>query len=772
MFQDAPVPVMSLCDLCLSRVCWSLDQLCDSRADGSLRLRRAPSLPTETADQLLHKMTVEGLLNDRTVAIFRDSKAFRLRRAFIRGGPVSPGAFRLALCPHRLQDLDASRLAEGHASGAEVLAALLTNPELTSSLQRLSLAGLQLGWDPLGPDGGPSVRAVGGFSSLRALRTLNLADTGLTDAALEEVCSLPLLESLDLSRGAVTSLAPLLGCRATLRSLSTHGLHGLRRRPVVMPTAPGVPSVLIRLSQLRHLDLSDDRFAANAVPCDSSEVDEVVQRLLEGAPDKEGAPDEEGLILPALVSLDVSGRKAVTERAVRAFVKARPSLVFLGLLATGGSACEVLTSRENLKVTGDANETQVCEALRRYKERECFLHEALVLLYNLTVDLSTPRQDLLQLVLAGMRSHPSSLQVQLVASACVFSLTTQDLAEAMPPRLLAAAVDQLLLSMQSFPSHAQVQKNCILALCSDYILLEISFNRYLATKLVMTWLSSHDDPTLQKMAVAIISVLVAELSTEETTQLGTDVSIIRQLLGVVQQRASLGVVDNTLRFALSALWNLTDGSPAAGRHFVQCQGLELYVEVLESYCSEPSVQQKVLGLLNNLAEVEELQGDLMEEDLLDYVLSVLGDPRVGVEVRYFAGGFLAQLSSRPKAWTLRQELLETIHQQLHLAVMTWSPAEREMVSYRCFTPFLPLLQTSQPAGVQLWAAWAVHLVCSHNAPHYSPMLQQEGVVLLLEALALHPGTHADVQALARLTLHLVGARQQAKRAPTGPPHKE
>ena len=54
--------------------------------------------------------------------------------------------------------------------------------------------------------------------------------------------------------------------------------------------------------------------------------------------------------ISALVSLDVSGRKAVTERVVRAFVKARPSLVFLGLLATGGSACEVLTSRENLKV--------------------------------------------------------------------------------------------------------------------------------------------------------------------------------------------------------------------------------------------------------------------------------------------------------------------------------------------------------------------------------------------------------------------------------------
>ena len=287
-----------------------------------------------------------GLLNDRTVAIFRDSKAFRLRRVFIRGCPVSTGAFHLALCPHRLQDLDASRLSEGHASGAQVLAALLTNPELTSSLQRLSLAGLKLGLNGGAwvQDGGPSVQEVGGFSSLRALRTLNLADTDLTDAALEDVCLLPLLESLDLSRSGVTSLVPLLGCRATLRSLGAHGLHGLRRRPVVTPTTPNVLSVLVQFCQLRHLDLSDDRFAANDVPCDTSEVDEVLQRLLLGA------PDEEELMLPALVSLDVSGRKAVTEQAVRVFVKARRGLVFLGLLATGGSACEVLTSRKNLKV--------------------------------------------------------------------------------------------------------------------------------------------------------------------------------------------------------------------------------------------------------------------------------------------------------------------------------------------------------------------------------------------------------------------------------------
>lgn len=43
----------------------------------------------------------------------------------------------------------------------------------------------------------------------------------------------------------------------------------------------------------------------------------------------------------------------------------------------------------------------------------------------------------------------------------------------------------------------------------------------------------------------------------------------------------VGVVDSTLKFALSALWNLTDEMPVAARNFIECRGLELYEEVLE-----------------------------------------------------------------------------------------------------------------------------------------------------------------------------------------------
>lgn len=82
----------------------------------------------------------------------------------------------------------------------------------------------------------------------------------------------------------------------------------------------------------------------------------------------------------------------------------------------------------------------------------------------------------------------------------------------------------------------------------------------------------------------------------------------------------VGVLDSSLKFALTALWNLTDEMPSAGRSFIECRGLELYQEVLEvgwrtqlrkarfpsrwrvfvflqSYYGEPSIQQKILGLL-------------------------------------------------------------------------------------------------------------------------------------------------------------------------------
>lgn len=108
--------------------------------------------------------------------------------------------------------------------------------------------------------------------------------------------------------------------------------------------------------------------------------------------------------------------------------------------------------------------------------------------------------------------------------------------------------------------------------------------------------------------------LFSQLSTEQTAQLGAELFIVKvrfssvllsaltnlpkkanfqskytpppflqQLLHIVRQKATQGMVDATLKFTLSALWNLTDESPTTCRHFIENQGLDLFIKVLEVY---------------------------------------------------------------------------------------------------------------------------------------------------------------------------------------------
>ncbi|KAM9479409.1 protein zyg-11 homolog isoform 1-T1 [Salvelinus alpinus] len=729
----------SLTDLCLSYVSGNLERFCAKHADGSLCLRDSLLFPQELADQLLAKMATEGLLNDSTVGVFRSCEYLRLRRACIRTARISAEAFQRALCPHRLLELDAARV-NADLTISDILQGLASNKHCQESLQRLVLTGLTM--SSLEE---PSRHR---FSSLQGLRSLSLANVDFYDAGLADVCSLPRLESLDLSNTSVTNLSPLLGLRERLRSLTLHQLKRLE-----MSTAQ-LLAVIGQLQALQHLDISDDKQFTS----------DVARQLL-------GEPG----ILPALVSLDVSGRKQcvlcqVTDAAVKVFVEERPGMTFVGLLATDAGFSDFLNGEGSLKVTGEANETQICESLHRYSERDGFVREALFHLFSLTHVMEKPRPDILKLVILGMKNHPATLNVQLAASACVFNLTKQDLAAGMPVRLLGTVTQLLLEAMRTFPNHQQLQKNCLLSLCSDRILQEVPFNRFEAAKLVMQWLCNHEDQNMQRMAVAIISILAAKLSTEQTAQLGAELFIVKQLLHIVRQKATQGGVDATLKFTLSALWNLTDESPTTCRHFIENQGLELFIKVLESFPSESSIQQKVLGLLNNIAEVGELHEELMVQGFLDHIRSLLHSPEV--EVSYFAAGILAHLTSRGEAaWTLSITLRSDLLEQLHSAILKWQTPECEMVAYRSFNPFFPLLECFHTPGVQLWAAWAMQHVCSKNAPRYCSMLLEEGGLQQLEKVQTHPDTHADVMRLTDGILESL-QRHQARTGQTTqtPPH--
>merc|ERR1719411_1313534 len=114
--------------------------------------------------------------------------------------------------------------------------------------------------------------------------------------------------------------------------------------------------------------------------------------------------------------------------------------------------------------------------------------------------------------------------------------------------------------------------------------------------------------------------------------------------------------------------------------------MDLFLGVLQTFPNEVAIETKVLGLLNNIAEVKELRSYIMD-------------------VRFI------------------QEL-----RKLMKIVSQWETPDTEMVAYRSFTPFFPLMAVEQEYSVQLWAVWAIHHVCSKNPRRYLPMLvYQEGI---------------------------------------------
>lgn len=80
----------------------------------------------------------------------------------------------------------------------------------------------------------------------------------------------------------------------------------------------------------------------------------------------------------------------------------------------------------------------------------------------------------------------------------------------------------------------------------------------------------------------------AKITTQETSKLGSSSNYMQKLLKLVQRRTVERSVDVTLKFTLSALWNLTDESPETCSVFLQVSVDERTQLVCTRYV--PSVQ--------------------------------------------------------------------------------------------------------------------------------------------------------------------------------------
>ncbi|XP_045226914.2 protein zyg-11 homolog A isoform X2 [Macaca fascicularis] len=625
----------TLVNICLNVLIANLEKLCSERPDGTLCLPEYWSFPQEVADRFLRVMTWQGKLTDRTASIFRGNQ-MKLKLVNIQKAKISTAAFIKAFCHHKLIELNATAV---HADlpVPDIISGLCSNSWIQQNLRCLLLDSTSI----------PQNSRLLFFSQLTGLRILSVFNVCFHTEDLANVSQLPRLESLDISNTLVTDISALLTCKDRLKSLTMHYLKCLSM------TKPQILAVIRGLTCLLHLDISVHRQLKS----------DLAFHLL-----------QQKDILPNVVSLDISGGSCITDEAVELFIQQRPAMQFVGLLATDAGTSDFFTAKQGLRVAGGASMSQISEALSRYRNRSCFMKEALCRLFTETFSMEV-----------------------------------------------------------TMPAILKLQKNCLLSLTNSRILVDVPFDRFDAAKFVMRWLCKHENPKMQTMAVSVTSILALQLSPEQMAQLEELFMAVKELLAIVKQKTTKNLDDVTLLFTLKALWNLTDGSPAACKHFIENQGLEIFIQVLETF-SESAIQSKVLGLLNNIAEIRELSSKLVTEDALKHISSLLCSREM--EVSYFAAGIIAHLTSDRQLWISRDFQRRALLQDLHAAIQNWPSSSCKMtalVTYRSLKTFFPLLGNFSQPEVQLWALWAVCHVCSKNPSKYCKMLvEEEGLQLLCD----------------------------------------
>ena len=285
----------------------------------------------------------------------------------------------------------------------------------------------------------------------------------------------------------------------------------------------------------------------------------------------------------------------------------------------------------------------------------------------------------------------------------------------------------------------------------------------------MESLVNFKDQSMNRMAVAICFILAAKISTLETSTLGAKPIYMETLLGIVKSKVESATdteLDIMLKFTLSALWNLTDESPSTCSMFLEKGGLPLYMQVLSTFEGNASVETKILGLLNNIAEVPPLRASLMNEHFISSLRNLLKSDFI--DVSYFAAGIFAHLLSDSNTqWSNAQVEKEKVENELVEIVLSWKQPEIEMVAYRSFNPFLPLLRCHESPKVQLWAVWAINHVCSKNVSRYAEMLLQEETLALFKRVYhnARENGHVDIVMLCCQILQVMRAARphEAKR---------
>ncbi|XP_059850124.1 protein zer-1 homolog isoform X1 [Hemitrygon akajei] len=731
----------SLMTLCTKYCLWNLEgTLCYMQDNETLRLHPDIFLPSEICNRLVN-MYMDLVNTDNSFpvnfsffSLFSDHRSTRLTHVHLRGihDDVIQDEDLLAFSK---QDLIELRLVNCDRLSAK---SLQTLNNFRSTLVSLSLFGCNNIFyeeeNPGGCEGDNSLVnssrqdlvkdfTFTGFHRLCFLNLGYLTEGVNVDRLLRPLTS---LTSLDLSGVQLNDIQFLLQWQKRLGSLVLYDVD-LSEEHIW---------VLLQLTNLRHLDISRDRTS-------SFYKFKLTRKVLTAFVQN----------LKNLVSLDISGHLMLDNSAISSHDEAlgpasnepqkssiepfralKRSFQFLGLFDT--TLCN-LTHIPAYKVTGEANEDQILNAIEAYAEyRPEIASRAINHLFDIARIDRCINQPLraLQLVISALKYHKFDKSVQVTGSAVLFYLTGADYRQEQSIKLRRQVIQVVLNGMES-NHEVTVQRNCCLTLCNFGIPEELEFQYRRVNELLLRILNqTRQDESIQRIAVHLCNALVCQVDNDHKEAVGK-MGFVTTMLKLIQKKLADKVCDQVMEFSWSALWNITDETPDNCEMFLNCNGMKLFLECLNEFQGKQELHRNMLGLLGNVAEVKHLRPYLMTTQFISVFSRLLESNADGIEVSYNACGVLSHIIfDGDKAWTIAEPRRVDVMDRMWRAISSWDKNSRRNINYRSFEPILRLLPQQVAPVSQHWATWALFNLTSVYPEKYCTLLIKENGIELLKGV--------------------------------------
>jgi len=529
--------------------------------------------------------------------------------------------------------------------------------------------------------------------------------------------ALPNLSHLDLSglmhSQGLQNLKFLLNC-PNLVSLILHNVKEVK----------AALNTLCQMKKVEHLDISqfDELYG------DFDQPSEFLEEIIDN--------------LPALKSLDISGTNLAAD-----YIGGRcdgkqcdiPGLArrienpleFLGLYKTHHEA----SRRQHipaLVISGNSTEEQILVAGRRYHDRPMILENVLDdLMMMIRQETCKNLEEVVDITVLSMERYCKEKKVQRYASAILYyllPLLTQNKHLVFNVSVKQRMMGVLLDTMVEHKEDSILMRNGCMVLWQFQVPQDLLclYERVVDILLYIgEYHSGEEDSYNQRAAVYLLNGLVCHVDGEQKKTMG--IKIIDTMLRIVRNKLDWKLCDDVMETAWSAMWNVTDETPANSERFLDQHGMELFLQCKETFPNKLDLLRNMMGLLGNVAEVKQCRKRLMTSAFVEEFSFLLDSQTDGIEVSYNAAGVLSHMASDgPECWSITCPARDHVLERLVRAVNRWDINTNRNINYRSLSPIIGLLGVAHTRECQLWATWAIANLTKFDEQKYCPLVEEEG----------------------------------------------